>query len=100
MFKADNATLHWVVAVVSPMKKGSKADYFDAQITDGEAQLREVGFRKEHHKRLAEFEEHIRTVSLLNCQVKKSHKSEDLEILLHHKSHVEKSLTKNCSRHR
>ena len=74
------------------MKKGSKADYFDAQITDGEAQLRVV---EEHHKRLAEFEEHIQTVSLLNCQVKKLRKSEDLEILLHHKSHVEKSPQRN-----
>ena len=77
-----------MVAAVSPMKKGSKADYFDTQITDGEAQLRVV---EEHHKRLAEFEEHIQTVSLLNCQVKKLRKSEDLEILLHHKSCVEKS---------
>ena len=81
-----------MVAAVSPMIKGSKADYFDAQITDGEAQLRVV---EEHHKRLAEFEEHIQTVSLLNCQVKKLRKSEDLEILLHHKSHVEKSPQRN-----
>ena len=61
-------------------------DYFDAQIADGEAQIRVVGFRKEHRKRLSEFEE--QTVSLMNCQIKKSHTSEDL---LQHNSRVEKS---------
>ena len=90
--EAGNATLHGVIAAVSPMKKGSKAEYFDAKITDGEAQLRVVGFRKEQRKRLAEFEDHMQPVELYNCQIKKSRKSaEDLEIVLQTNSRVAKS---------
>ena len=87
--EAKDATLHGVVAAVSPIKNGSKAEYFDAKIADGQPQLRVVGFRKEHRKRLAEFEE--QAVSLMNCQIKKSRTSEDLEIVLQHNSRVEKS---------
>lgn len=87
--EAKDATLHGVVAAVSPIKKGSKAEYFDAKIADGQTHLRVVGFRKEHRKRLAEFEQ--QAVSLTNCQIKKSRTSEDLEIVLQHNSRVEKS---------
>ena len=54
------------------MKKGSKAEYFDGKITDGEVQLRVVGFRKEQCKRLAEMEDQMQPVELYNCQIKKA----------------------------
>ena len=72
--ETGNATLHGVIAAVSPMKKVSKAEYFDAKITDGEVQLRVVGFRKKQRKRLAEFEDQMQPVELYNCQIIKKQK--------------------------
>ncbi len=35
---AESANVHGVVACVSPMKKGKRAQFFDAKLTDGEEQ--------------------------------------------------------------
>ena len=42
---SNNAKLHGVIATVSPMKKGKSADFFEAKITDGDTEMRVVGFQ-------------------------------------------------------
>ena len=91
-FEAESATVDGVVACVSPMKKGKKAEYFEAKLTDGLKQMRVVGFKGGHRKRLASFEaESQGSVSLQNCQVKKARQSDELEIVLKSSSRVEAS---------
>ena len=81
----------WLV-YISPMKKGKKAEYFEAKLTDGLKQMRVVGFKGGHRKRLASFEaESQGSVSLQNCQVKKARQSDELEIVLKSSSCVEAS---------
>ena len=68
--EAGNASIHGVVAAVSPMKRGGKTEYFEAKITDGEGQMRVVGFSGYQRKRMASFEEKVESVVIENCQVK------------------------------
>ena len=89
--EAGNASIHGVVAAVSPMKRGGKTEYFEAKITDGEGQMRVVGFSGSQRKRMASFEEKVESVVIENCQVKKSRRLEDLEILLRSSSRLESS---------
>ena len=42
--EAQNASVYGGVAAVSPMKRGGKAEFFEANITDGDVQMRVVGF--------------------------------------------------------
>ena len=51
----DNAKVHGVVACLSPMKKGKGAEFFDGKLTDGETNVRVVGFQASQRKRLASF---------------------------------------------
>lgn len=42
--EAGNSTLHGVILGFSPMKIGTKAKYLEAKLTDGDEELRVVGF--------------------------------------------------------
>ena len=88
---SDNAKIHGVVSSLSPMKKGKAANFFEATITDGKAEMRVVGFQGSHRKRLADFQENSQTVSLENCKIKKARQSDDMEVLLKSSTTVRKS---------
>ena len=88
------ADVHGVVGNVSPMKKGSGKPFFEAVITDGEKQSRVVGFSDTMRKRLACSESTMDPVELSNCQVKKSKRCDDLEIVLQPQTYVHASPTK------
>ena len=88
---SESATIHGLVASVSPMKSGKRAKYFDTKLTDGEKHLRIVGFQGEHRARLAEYEEEAKSVAILNCEVKKARQSDELEVILKSASKVQAS---------
>ena len=88
---SESATVHGLVASVSPMKPGKRAKYFDAKLTDGAKHLRIVGFQGEQRVKLADFQEGAKSVALLNCEVKKARQSEELEVILKSASRVESS---------
>ena len=89
--ETESATLHGVVAAVSPMKYGGKAEFFEAKLTDGDAHMRLVGFSAGQRKRLASFQDRLEAVTIENCQVKKSRQSDELEVLLRSASRVQSS---------
>ena len=41
-----NATVHGVIRSLSPMKKGKASKFLHANLTDGETQMRVVGFQE------------------------------------------------------
>ena len=92
--EVDNANVHGVVACLSPMKKGKGAEFFDGKLTDGETNVRVVGFQASQRKRLASFHDTSASVSLQNCKVKRARNLEELEILLKSNSRVEASSRK------
>lgn len=83
--------IHGLVASVSPMKSEKRARYFEAKLTDGEKHLKIVGFQGEQHDKLADYQEGVKAVALLNCEVKKGLQSEELEVILKSASRVEVS---------
>ena len=87
----ESADIHGVIASVSPMKKGKRASYFDCKLTDGEVQMRVVGFRNGQQKKLASFMEKSESVSLKNCQIRRARQAEELEVVLRSSSGVELS---------
>ena len=91
---SNSADVHGVIGNVSPMKKGSGKPFFKAVITDGEKQSRVVGFSNTMRKRLACSESTMDTVELSKCQVKKSKRCDDLEIVLQPQTDVHASPTK------
>ena len=89
--EAESADIHGVIASVSPMKKGKRASYFNCKLTDGEVQMRVVGFCGGQQKKLSSFMEKSESVSLKNCQIKRARQAEELEIVLRSSSGVELS---------
>ena len=79
---STSAKMHGRVLRVSPMKDGKGAPYFEARLSDGEGQIRLVGFKRSQRDLLSEFEASSNSIVLENCQVKKARLSEDLEVLL------------------
>ena len=80
---AESANINGVLTSVSPkMKQGKRAKYFEGKLTDGEKQLRIVGFREGQRSTLAEYQKKNAPVTLLNCELKRDRQSEELEVLL------------------
>ena len=80
---AESANINGVLTSVSPkMKQGKRAKYFEGKLTDGEKQLRIVGFREGQRSTLAEYQKKKAPVTLLNCELKRDRQSEELEVLL------------------
>ena len=73
------------------MKRGGKAEFFEAKLTDGDAHMRLVGFSAGQRKRLASFQDRLEAVTIENCQVKKSRQSDELEVLLRSASRLQSS---------
>ena len=89
--EVESADIHGVIASMSPMKKGKRANYFDCKLTDGEVQMRVMGFCDGQQKKLASFMEKSESVSLKNCQIRRACQAEELEIVLRSSSGVELS---------
>lgn len=53
---ATKAKVHGVVTCVSPMKKTSTTQFFDAKLVDNDREIRVVGFSPILRKRLADYE--------------------------------------------
>ena len=83
----EDATIHGIIANVSPMKKGN-TPYFDARLCDGEKQVRVVGFTSGQRKRLSNCEDTMDFVDLQKVRVKKAKHSEELEVVLKSSSEV------------
>ncbi len=81
---SQNATIHGVVAAVSPQMLTSKSgkNYFDGSLTDGKKKIRLVGFDEEKRARLAAFRTKKEAVALQNCQVKPSRDSTEFEVFV------------------
>ena len=77
----DNATVQGMLMNVSPMKKG-QSPYFEAKLTDGEDQMRVVGFSSSLRKRMAGLEEIYEPVALESCKIKRGKYSEQLEVMI------------------
>ena len=55
--------------------------YFEGKLTDGDKQIRFVGFRGEQRSRLANYKEKEQSVVLADCEVKKGRNCEELEVV-------------------
>ena len=64
------------------MKKGKSARFFDAELHDGNTEMRLIGFQDSQRKRLADFQSSSQAVSINNCTIKRARKSDDLEVIL------------------
>ena len=76
---SDNATVHGVIKSLSPMKRGRTANVFHGNITDGETQLRVVGFQDFQRKKLLSYEKDSAAVALESCKIKRARDSSDYE---------------------
>lgn len=75
--------MHGRVLRISPIEDGKGAPYFEAQLCDGEWQIRLVRFKRSQRDLPSDFEGSSNSVVLENCQVKKARLSEELEVLLY-----------------
>lgn len=87
---SPNAKVHGVLSSLSPMKKTKTCSFFDGQLSDGKATVRLFGFDAGVRRKLVEFEEAKQSVSLCNCEVKRSRRGNDLEILVTKRTNLEK----------
>lgn len=88
---SPNAQIHGKLIHNSPMKKGIGASFFEAYLSDGQTQMKLVGFKRLQRELLSDFECSSEPVFLENCQVKKTRLSEELEVLLKLNTAVHKS---------
>lgn len=86
-----NATLHGVVASVSPLKKGRTCNYFEGFITDGSSKLRVVGFNPGQQKTIKQFMDTKETLQLTDCEVKQARRGNSMEILLKGNTEIKES---------
>lgn len=77
-----SAFIHGVCSSLSPVKKGRKSEYFDAQITDGSTtNIRIVGFKKSQRLKMKELVGKNIPIHIDNCEVKSGRRGERLEVL-------------------
>ena len=76
-----SAIVHGLLASVSRIK-GRNSEYFEGILSDGECTLRLVGFYRLQHKKLCSFCKERKPVFLRNCEIKKSRKSERMDVVL------------------
>lgn len=86
-----NAAVQGVLTEVSPMKKSKTCNYFDGELADGKSSMLLFGFDTGVRRKLAEFGESKQSVVLRNCEVKRSRKGTQLEILVTKRTEVQTS---------
>ena len=67
--KAQSVNVHGVIAT---MKKGKKAEYFEAKMTDGNTQVRVVVFQSGQHAQEVSLHEKLESIEIQNCEVKRA----------------------------
>ncbi len=85
-----NAKTHAVMESLSPIKKSKTCYFFDGQITDGKRLMQVFGFDAGVRRKLVDFENSKDAVALTNCEVKRSRRGEQLEVLVTKKTEVGK----------
>lgn len=76
---SPNAKVSGVVSCISPMKESKNCSYFDGNFTDGKASLRLFGFDSSVRRKLVE-SGYGASITISNCEVKKSRIGEELEV--------------------
>ena len=91
--EAVSATIHGVLKELSPIKKSrsSACNYYNGVLTDGEKEMRLVGFDCDSHAKLSGCCSSKEAVMFKKCQIKKARQSNDLELLVKSSTIVEKS---------
>ena len=79
---SENAIVHGVITSLSPMKKGKASNFFHANFSDGDTQLRLVGFQDAQRKRLSYFEKDSSGITVEHCKIKRARQSYDMEVIL------------------
>lgn len=74
--------MHGVLVSVTRVKKGRKSTYFEGTITDGDSKVRLVGFHKGQQTKMSSLWKMKKVVRLNNCEIKRSHNSEKMDIIL------------------
>jgi hypothetical protein len=78
------------------MKQGKKTMYYDGSITDGNRNVRIIGFNERQHKRLLKFKDSAEAVNIINCEVKKAWGQEDkIEVVLKQFTEIEPANSKS-----
>ena len=76
----EKGSVHGLVGQVSPMTVGKMGKgYFHALLTDGDQDVRIVGFGKSQRNILKDFEEKGDPVALKGCRIKRSRYTTDME---------------------
>ena len=88
-----NTTIDGVITSISPTKK-EKSNFFDGELTDGQAVVRMVGFSQQQHDALENFLQKNLPVTLTNVQIQKNKITQKLEILLKKHTQVNQSPAK------
>lgn len=92
------AKLHGVITNISPMKQtGIGKSYFECQFADETSTVRMVGFDTAQQQKMAEHQEQQQTISVDNCEIKKSRYGDSMEVLLKQSTAVECSPRKLAS---
>lgn len=79
----EKGSVHGLVGQVSPMTVGKTGKgYFHALLTDGDQDVRIVGFGKSQRNILKDFEEKGDPVALKGCRIKRSRYTTDMEVIL------------------
>ena len=91
--EAVNVTVHGILKELSPIKKSrnSTCNYYNGVLTDGEKEMRLVGFDCDNHAKLSGCCSSKEAVVIKKCQIKKARQNNDLELLVKSSTIVEKS---------
>ena len=85
------ASLHVAVTRLSPVKKGRNSKYFDGQLTDGDTEIRMVGFSPELEKKLSTYKQEKRPIKLEDCEIKQSRQGHKMEVILKNSTKITES---------
>ena len=88
---SPNAKVQGVLTRLSPMKKTSTCSYFDGQLSDGNTAVRVFGFDAGVRRKLLDFEERKQGITLSNCEIKRSRRGNELEILVNKRTEIAES---------
>lgn len=69
---SSSASVHGVVARLSPMKPGKKTNYYEGSLSDGNKGIRLFGFNEVQRKKLQKFKESKEPVNIIDCEIKKA----------------------------
>ena len=81
---SQDAAIHGVVNFLSPVIKGktSQKPFFNATLTDGNKNMRLIGFDDKQQQKLKEFIKDNEPVEIKGCSIQQSSRTSQLEIHL------------------